>query len=223
MGQKVDPRGHRMGTFKKRPSEWFVTTQQQGADFFVEDIKIRELVEKFYFRIGISKVVIRKTEKEGEVLLFTAKPASILGKDGETLAKFEKKLHAITGRTFKVTVKDIKVPELSAKIMSEFMAVQLESRMPYRRVAKSVLQKIMEKGAIGVKVQVGGRLGGADISRSEKFSDGRIPLQTMRADIDYHYTTALTKYGILGIKVWICNGENTQISKKQVALDKVLS
>ncbi len=223
MGQKVDPRGHRMGTFKKRPSERFGTTQQQGSSFFVEDIKIRELVESFYFRIGISKVVIRKTEKEGEVLMFTAKPASILGKDGETLAKFEKKLMEITGRPFKVTVKDIKVPELSAKIMSEFMAVQLESRMPYRRVAKSVLQKVMEKGAIGVKVQVGGRLGGADISRSEKFSDGRIPLQTMRADIDYHYTTALTKYGILGIKVWICVGENTQISKKQVALDKVLS
>lgn len=126
MGQKVDPRAHRMGTFKKRPSERFVTNPQQGANFFVEDIKIRELVESFYFRVGISKVVIRKTEKEGEVLLFTAKPASIIGKDGETLAAFEKKLHKITGRTFKVTVKDIKVPELSAKIMAEFMAIQLE-------------------------------------------------------------------------------------------------
>jgi small subunit ribosomal protein S3 len=146
----------------------------------------------------------------------------VIGKDGEKLEKFEKALKKAVGRAFKVTVKDVKVPELSAKIMAEFAAIQLENRMPYRRVAKSVLQKVMEKGAIGVKIQVGGRLGGVDLSRSEKFSDGRIPLQTIRADVDYHYTTALTKYGILGIKVWVCKGENIQVSKQKAALDRVV-
>lgn len=185
-------------------------------------MKIRELVEAFYPRVGISKVIIRKTEKEGEVLIFTTKPAAIIGKEGKKLTDFEEHLKNKVGKTLKVTVKEVKVPELSAKIMAEFAAIQLESRMPYRKVAKSVLQKVMEKGALGVKIQVGGRLGGVDLSRSEKFTDGRIPLQTLRSDIDYHYTTALTKYGILGIKVWICKGENVKISAQKVAMDKVM-
>lgn len=179
-------------------------------------------MEKFYHRVGISKVIIRKTDKEGEILVFTTKPAAVIGKDGKKLADFEKALAEKAGKPLKVTIKEVKVPELSAKIMAEFAAVQLESRMPYRKVAKSVLQKVMEKGALGVKVQVGGRLGGVDLSRSEKFTDGRIPLQTLRSDIDYHYTTALTKYGILGIKVWICKGENVKISAHKVAMDKVM-
>ena len=127
----------------------------------------------------------------------------------------------LTGATYKVTVKEVKVPELSAKIMSEFAAIQLESRTPHRRVAKGIMQKVMEKGALGVKIKIGGRLGGTDISRSEHFSEGRIPLQTLRSDVDYHHTTALTKYGILGINVWICKSENITISKKQNALDKI--
>ena len=215
----MDPRGFRVGLTQKWSSEWFSTSQAQSAQFFVEDVKIREFVEKFYFRAGISKLVIRKTDSEGELLLFTAKPAVVIGKDGEKLVKFKAALEKITRREFKVTVKDIKTPELSAKIMSEFAAIQMENRMPYRRVAKSVLQKVMEKGAIGVKIQVGGRLGGVELARSEKFSDGRIPLQTIRADVDYHYTTALTKYGIIGIKVWICRSENVTLTKKKVSLD----
>jgi len=222
MWQKMDPRGFRVGLTQKRPSEWFARSSGQGANFFVEDVKIRELIEKFYFRSAISKIVIRKTEKEGEVILFTAKPAVLLGKDGVKIEKFKKALKKLTGRTFKVTVKDIKKPELSAKIMAEFAAIQLENRMPYRRVAKSVLQKVMEKWAIWVKIQIWWRLGGAEMSRSEHFIDGRIPLQTIRADVDYHYTTALTKYGILWIKVWICKSENVTISKKKVSLDRVV-
>lgn len=223
MWQKTDPRELRVGISQKWPSEWFVQWKNKSAQFFVEDVKIREFVEKFYFRAGISKVVIRKNVQEWEVLLFTAKPAVVLGKEGKKLQEFEKKLIKITWRTFKVTVKDIKVPELSAKIMAEFAAIQLENRMPYRRVAKSVLQKVMEKGWIWVKIQIGGRLWWVDLSRSEAFTDGRIPLQTIRADVDYHYTTALTKYGILWIKVWICRGENVKVSKKKVALEKFTS
>jgi small subunit ribosomal protein S3 len=205
----------------KWPCEWFSTSAAQGAQFFVEDIKVRDFVEEFYYRCGIAKVVIRKTEKEGELLIFTAKPATIIGKDGKKLEDFEAALRNVADRPFKVIVKEVKSPELSAKIMSEFAAMQLENRMPYRRVSKGILQKVMEKGAIGVKVQVGGRLGGADLSRSEKFTDGRIPLQTLRADIDYHYTTAKTKYGILGIKVWICKGENVKVSRKKSAMDRI--
>jgi len=222
MWQKTDPRELRVWFSKKWQSEWFGTTQAQWAEFFVTDLAARNLVEDFYFRAGIAKTVVRMTQKEWEVLIFTAKPAVVLGKDNTKLEKFEKKLKKITKKPFKVIVKDLKKPELSAKIMAEFAAIQLENRMPYRRVAKTILQKVMEKWAIGVKVQVWGRLNGADLSRSEKFSDGRIPLQTIRADVDYHHTTALTKYGVLGIKVWICKGENIEINQKKVSLDRVV-
>ncbi len=224
MWSKIDPRGHRIWIMKNRPCEWYSHSQNQSSAFFVEDLKIRELVDTHYYRTAIAKVVIRKTDKEGEVLIFTAKPATVLGRDGDKLAKFEKKLRKITNRDFKVSIKEVKIPELSAKIMAEFACIQMENRMSYRRVAKSVLQKVMEKGAIGVKVQIAWRLNGADMSRNEKFTEGRIPLQTLRADIDYHYTTARTKYGILWIKVWICVAENIQaqkVTKKQSAMDKL--
>jgi small subunit ribosomal protein S3 len=203
-------------------SEWFGKTRAQAAQFFVEDIKLREFVEVFYARVGISKTLIRKTEKECEIIIFTAKPAAILGKEGQKLKEFEAALLKKFKKQVKVQVKEIKVPELSAKIMSEFAAMQIEGRTPYRKVAKSILQKVMEKGAQGVKFQIGGRLAGADISRAEKFIDGRLPLQTLKADIDYHYTTALTKYGILGIKVWICKGELEKRSAKKVQLEKIV-
>lgn len=170
-------------------------------------MQIRQFVEETYKRSGIAKIVIRQTDKECEVIIFTAKPAVILGKEGKKLEEFQQKLATKFGVEFKISLKDVKLPELSAKIMGEFAAQQLEARMPFRRVAKTLLQKVMEKGATGVKVQVSGRLGGVDLSRSEKFSQGRVSLQTLRSDIDYSVTTALTKYGILGIKVWISKGD----------------
>ncbi len=221
MWQKIDPRWFRVWLMKKWPCEWYSHSKNQSSNFFVEDLEIRKLIEKFYYRAAIAKVVIRKTEKEWEVMIFTAKPAAILGREGAKLADFEKKLHKITNRFFKITVKEVKAPELSAKIMAEFACMQLENRMSYRRVAKSVLQKVMEKWAVWVKVQIAWRLGGADMSRNEKFTDGRIPLQTLRADIDYHYTTAITKYWVLGVKVWICLSENMLVNKKQNAMDKI--
>ncbi len=174
---------------------------------FVRDMQIRQFVEETYKRSGIAKIVLRQTEKESEVIIFTAKPALILGKEGKKLEEFQQKLAKKFGGEFKISLKDVRLPELSAKIMGEFAAQQLEARMPFRRVAKTLLQKVMEKGATGVKVQVSGRLGGVDLSRSEKFSQGRVSLQTLRSDIDYSVTTALTKYGILGIKVWISKGD----------------
>lgn len=194
MGQKADPRGLRVGVTKSRSSEWFAKTRRQGAQFFVQDIQVRKFVEDSYKRCGIAKIVIRQTDKECEIIIFTAKPALILGKEGKKLEEFQASLVKKFGGEFKVVLKDVRLPELSAKIMGEYAASQLEARMPFRRVAKTVLQKVMEKGATGVKIQVSGRLGGVDLSRSEKFSQGRVSLQTLRSDIDYHVTTALTKY-----------------------------
>lgn len=221
MGAKADPRGQRVGIMQKWASEWYVTSQAQAASYFVEDMRVRALVETVYPRSGVSKVIVRKSDTVGEVLIFTAKPAAIIWKDGTELAKFEARLKKLTLAPYKVTIKEVKIPELSAKIMAEFAAIQLESRTPHRRVAKGIMQKVMEKGALGVKIKIGWRLWGTDISRSEHFSEGRIPLQTLRSDVDYYHATALTKYGILGIKVWICKSENVTISKKQNALDKI--
>lgn len=221
MWQKADPRGLRVWVTKNWPVEWYAVNQKQSSSMFVEDIVIRETVESFYTRCAIAKVVIRKSITQGEVLLFTAKAASILWKDNEKLKKFEALLKKKTGKVFSLVVKEVRVPELSAKIMAEFAASQLETRVPYRRVAKGVLQKVMEKGAVWVKIQVWWRLGGVDLSRSESFTEWRIPLQTLRADIDYHYTTAYTKYWILWLKVWICNGESIGASKKKNAMDKI--
>ena len=203
MWQKVNPIGMRVGIMKSWPCEWFGKTKRTWADFFVEDIKIRDFVESQFPRSGVSKVVIRKTAKEGEIIVFTSKVGVLMGKNGAKVKEFEDELKKRFDKEFKLTVKEVKNPELSAKIMAEFIASQLEARMPFRKVAKNVLQKVMEKGAAGIKIQIGGRLGGADIARSEKFINGRVSLQTFRSDIDYCHLQAMTKYGVLGVKVWI--------------------
>ena len=203
MGQKVDPRWFRVGFSKPHPTEWMAKTKGDTATFFLEDIAIRKAVDEFYKRASIAKVVIRKTKEGGEILIFTGKPALIVGKQGKRLDEFTKYLKSKIGRELKILVKEVKNPELSARILSEYAAEQLEKRMPYRRVAKGTLSRAMSKGAVGVKIQISGRLNGVELSRSEQFLEGRIPLQTLRADVDYHYTTAKTKYGILGVKVWV--------------------
>ena len=214
----------RVGIMKSWPSEWFAKTRRQGADFFIEDIKIRNFIDTSFPRAGISKVVIRKTQKEGEIILFATKVGVLMGKNGEKIKSVEKKLKDLFNKDFKINVKEVRVPELSARVMAEFIATQIENRMPYRKVIKNTVSKIMEKGADGVKVQIGGRLNGTDIARSEHFIDGRVSLQTFRSDIDYHYLQAMTKYGVLGIKVWIQKGTQYSSVKKNkkaatVALD----
>ena len=210
MGQKVDPRGFRVGFTKVHPTEWMAKTKADTMNFFLEDIAIYRAIEDFYKRAAIGKIVIRKTKDDGEVLIFTGKPAVVVGKQGKKLDEFTKFLKKRTGREFKITVKEIRNPELNAKILAEYAAEQLEKRMPYRRVAKGVLSRAMSKWAIGAKIQISGRLNGVELSRNEQFLEGRIPLQTLRADVDYHYTTALTKYGILWVKVWIYKGDILQ-------------
>jgi len=225
MGQKVDPRGFRVWFTRDWPCEWFAKTKQQAAQFAIEDIKIRQFIDEYYKRSGIGKVVIRKfnDKPEGEIILFTSKPALVIWKEGKKLKDFEKKLEDKFGRKFTIRVKEIKIPELSAKIMAEYIAAQLEKRMPHRRVAKSALQKIMDKWAIWAKIQLWWRLGGVDMARVEKFIKWRVPLQTLRADIDYHYTTALTKYWILGVKVWIYKGDFLDRFAKKKQIRKKIS
>lgn len=203
MWQKVNPMGMRVWLMKSRPCEWFAKSKQSGADFFVEDIELRRFVEKEYPNAGISKIIIRKTEKEWEIIIFTSKVGIIMGKQWAKIKEFESKLKKRFKKTFKAVVKEVRIPELSAKIMAEFVTQQLESRMPYRKVAKGVVYKVMEKGATGIKVQIAWRLNWADIARSEKFIDWRVSLQTFRSDIDYYHLQAKTKYGVLGVKVWI--------------------
>lgn len=207
MWHKVDPRWFRVWVIKSRSSERYAKNKAQNAHFFVLDIKLRNYIESKLKRTGIAKIVVRMTEKDGEVIIFSAKPATILWKDNSKVKQLEAGIVKNFGKEFKITLKEVRIPELSAKIMGEFIATQLEARMPFRRVAKQVLQKVMEKWAKWVKIAIGGRLGWADLSRTEKFNDGRAPLQTIRSDIDYHHTEAMTKYGILGIKVRICKGE----------------
>lgn len=203
MWQKANPIGMRVGIVKSWPCEWFGKTKRAGADFFVEDMKLRRFIEKKFSKTWISKVVIRKTNKEGEIIIFTSKVGVLMGKQWAKIKEFEDELKKIFDKDFKVVVKEVKNPELSAKIMAEFICSQLEARMPYRKVAKNVLLKIMEKGAAGAKIQIGGRLWGTDIARTEKFINGRVSLQTFRSDIDYCHLQAMTKYGVLWVKVWI--------------------
>jgi len=207
MWQKVDPRGFRTGIVKGWVSEYFAPTKAKSAEYMVQDLKIRNLTDKFYRYSGVSKVVFRKWEtadkSKNDILIFTAKPALVLGKDGKKLDEYKSLLKKTFKEEFDVIVKEVAKPESSAKIMAEHIAQQLEKRASYRKVIKSVIEKVMAKWIKWIKIQISWRLNGAEMARSETFKDGRIPLQTLRADIDYYYTTALTKYGILGIKVWI--------------------
>lgn len=206
MWSKAHPIGLRVWIMKSRPAEWFAKYKRTGADFFVEDIKMRKFVDDTFGRAGISKVVIRKTAKEWEIIIFSSKVGVLMGKNWEKIKQFEETLKKKFGKDMKVIIKEVKVPELSAKIMAEFIASQLEARMPFRKVSKNVLQKVMEKWAAGIKIQVGGRLWWTDIARTEKFIEGRVSLQTFRSDIDFYYLQARTKYGMLGVKVWIEKG-----------------
>lgn len=203
MWQKVNPVGMRVGIMKSRPCEWFSRNKQQDRTFFVEDMKIRNEVESAFPKSWIAKTVIRKTNKEVEVIIFTSKVGILMWKQWNKLKEFEDKLKAKFKKDIKITIKEIKNPELSAKVMAEFISSQLEARMPYRKVAKNAIQKVMEKWATGIKIQVWWRLWWVDISRSEKFIDWKVSLQTFRSDIDYHYMQAMTKYWVLWVKVWI--------------------
>ena len=205
MGQKVHPESLRVGYIHDWKSNWF--NERNFADYLDEDRRIREHITDRLAHAGLSEITIRKNANEVEVNIHTARPGIVIGKSGSEVDALRKHLHKLTNKQIKVNILEIKRPELDAKLVAQSIAEQLQNRVAFRRAMKRALTSAMRSGAKGVKVQVGGRLGGAEMARSEGYSDGRVPLHTLRADIDYGVATAKTTYGTCGVKVWIFKGE----------------
>ena len=206
MGQKVSPVGLRIGVNKEWESKWY--SEKDFATYLHEDIKIRKLLNSELKDAVISKIEIQKTKDSVTVNVVAARPGVIIGQDGKTVETLTKKITKIVnGRNVKLNVVEVENPDLDAKVISRWIAEQLENRASFRTAQKKAMQRVMKAGAKGVKTLVSGRLGGADIARSEGYSDGVVPLHTLRADIDYAVSEAHTTYGRLGVKVWICRGE----------------
>lgn len=205
MGQKVNPHGVRVGVIKDWDSRWYA--EKDFADFLVEDYNIREFLKKKLYSAGVSKIEIERASDRVKVIIYTAKPGVIIGKGGADIEKLKKELSKLTDKKLVVDIKEIKKPDREAQLVAESIAQQLENRVSFRRAMKSTMGRTLKAGALGIKTAVSGRLGGADIARTEFYSEGTIPLQTLRADIDYGFAEADTTYGKLGVKVWIYKGE----------------
>jgi len=206
MGQKVSPVGLRIGVNKDWQSKWY--SEKDFATYLHEDIKIRKLLNSKLKDAVISKIDIEKTKENVVVNVIAARPGVIIGQDGKTVETLTKEITKIVnGKNVKLNVVEVENPDLDAKVVSRWIAEQLENRASFRTAQKKAMQRVMKAGAKGVKTLVSGRLGGADIARSEGYSDGIVPLHTLRADIDYAVSEAHTTYGRLGVKVWICRGE----------------
>jgi small subunit ribosomal protein S3 len=205
MGQKVHPESMRVGYIHDWQSNWF--NERNFAQYLREDIQIREHIIGKLAHAGLSDITIKKNANEVEVNIRTARPGIVIGKSGTEVDALRKDLHRITGKQIKVNILEIKRPELDAKLVAQSIAEQLQNRVAFRRAMKRALTSAMRSGAKGVKVQVSGRLGGAEMARTEAYSDGRVPLHTMRADIDYGFYEARTTFGRIGVKCWINKGE----------------
>ena len=205
MGQKVNPHGLRVGVIKDWDSKWYADAD--FADYLVEDYNIRKFLKKKLFSAGISKIEIERASDRVKVIVFTAKPGVVIGKGGAEIEITKKELQKLTGKNVLVDIKEIKRPDRDAQLVAENIAQQLENRVSFRRAMKSCMGRTMKAGALGIKAAVSGRLGGADMARTEFYNEGTIPLQTLRADIDYGFAEADTTYGKLGVKVWIYKGE----------------
>ena len=205
MGQKVNPHGLRVGVIKDWDSKWYADAD--FADYLVEDYNIRKYLKKKLYQAGVSKIEIERASDRVKVVIFTAKPGVVIGKGGQEIENTKKELAKFTDKKLTVDIKEIKRPDKDAQLVAENIAGQLENRVSYRRAMKSTMSRTMKTGALGIKACVSGRLGGADIARSEFYSEGTIPLQTLRADIDYGFAEADTTYGKIGVKVWIYKGE----------------
>ena len=205
MGQKVNPHGLRVGVIKDWDSKWYADAE--FSDFLVEDYKIRKFLKKKLYSAGISKIEIERASDRVKVIIFTAKPGVVIGKGGNEIEVTKKELAKITDKKVLVDIKEIKRPDKDAQLVAENIAQQLENRVSFRRAMKSCMSRTMKTGALGIKTAVAGRLGGADMARTEFYSEGTIPLQTLRADIDYGFAEANTTFGKVGVKVWIYKGE----------------
>ncbi len=217
MGQKVNPHGLRVGVIKDWDSRWFAGKSTFG-DTLVEDYKIREYLKKKLYKAGIPDIEIERDAAKVKVNIHCAKPGMVIGQKGAEIEKLRTELEKLTkGKTVLVNIIEVKSPDLSAQLVAENIASQLEQRVSFRRAMKSCIGRTMKLGAKGIKTQVSGRLGGAEIARSESYHEGTIPLQTLRADIEYGVARANTTYGVIGVKVWIYKGE---VLKGEVRSDR---
>ncbi len=215
MGQKVNPHGLRIGIIKTWDAKWYA--DKEFANFLHEDVKIREFLKKKLYTAGVSRIEIERAANRVKVIIHTAKPGMVIGRGGAGIEQLKQTLKKMTGKMIDVNIAEIKQAELDATLVAENIASQLEKRIAFRRAMKQSIQRTMRMGAKGIKVTVGGRLGGAEIARTESSRDGSIPLHTLRADIDYGTAEAHTTYGIIGVKVWIYKGEVLPAVKKPVA------
>ncbi|KAB2951411.1 30S ribosomal protein S3 [Heliorestis acidaminivorans] len=205
MGQKVHPKGFRIGVIKDWEAKWFA--DKNYVELLHEDLKIRKFIKKKLYIAGISRVEIERAANRVKVTIHTAKPGIVIGRGGAEVENLRKELEKMTGRAVNVNISEVKKPELDAQLVAENVAVQLEKRVSFRRAMKQSVGRTMRLGAEGIKIMVSGRLGGAEIARTEWYNEGKVPLHTLRADIDYGFAEAHTTYGVIGVKVWIYKGE----------------
>lgn len=219
MGQKVNPHGMRVGVIKNWDAKWYAGSQK-FADYLIEDNKIRKYVKKALYTAGISKIEIERAAKRVKVNIYTAKPGMVIGKGGKGIESLKTQLLSfVTEKRLLINIVEVKSPDTDAQLMAESIAQQLERRISFRRAMKQTIQRAMKVGVKGVKTACAGRLGGAEIARTEQYHDGTIPLQTLRADIEYGFAEADTTYGKIGVKVWVYKGEvlpTKKVEKKQV-------
>ncbi|MFC3118690.1 30S ribosomal protein S3 [Jhaorihella thermophila] len=206
MGQKVNPIGMRLQVNRTWDSRWYADTKDYG-DLLLEDLKIRDFIKKECKQAGVARVIIERPHKKCRVTIHTARPGVIIGKKGADIEALRKKLAKMTDSELHLNIVEVRKPELDAQLVAESIAQQLERRVSFRRAMKRAVQNAMRMGALGIRVNVAGRLGGAEIARTEWYREGRVPLHTLRADIDYATAEAATPYGIIGIKVWIYKGD----------------
>ena len=215
MGQKVNPIGLRLGITKSWDSKWFAEKNRYTI-LLHEDIKIRNLIKKSFYQAGISKIEIERAASERvRVVIYSIRPGILIGRKGQEIEILRKKLNKITGKEIYLDIREVKRPEIDAQLVAENCSLQLIRRVAYRRAMKRCISSAMRIGALGIKIMVSGRLGGAEIARKEWYREGRVPLATLRADIDYGFTEAQTTYGIIGIKVWIFKGEVIEKKSKK--------
>ena len=219
MGQKVNPHGLRVGVIKEWDSRWYA--DKDFADCLVEDYNIRKFLKKKLYTAGVSKIEIERASDRVKIIIYTAKPGIVIGKGGSEIEKVKKELKNYTDKKFIIVdIKEVKRPDRDAQLVAENIALQLENRISFRRAMKSTMSRTMKAGAQGIKTSVSGRLGGADMARTEFYSEGTIPLQTLRADIDYGFAEADTTYGKVGVKVWVYKGEVLPTQANQEGSDK---
>ena len=213
MGQKVNPHGARVGVIFDWSTRWYAD-KKDFANNLVEDYKLREMLKEKYYATGISRIDIERSANRTTINIFTAKPGMIIGRGGAGIEALKKDITAFLGRSVNLNVMEVKQPEADAQLIAENIAQQLEKRISFRRAMKQSIQRAMRSGAKGIKTCVSGRLGGADIARTEQYHEGSIPLQTLRANIDYGFAEAKTTYGRLGVKVWVYKGQILPKAKK---------